>query len=231
MILFIDTEFADVTASELVSLALVSDCGRYEFYAERDPLPSSPTDFVRSVVYPLLERGERALPDPRFTEALHAFFAYVRVAARYGRIVVAFDYRADVDLLNYALDGFEAIETPARPDFGQFNLGLLGGQYVHAVEQLFARTPAVCAKRHNAHTDASVNRDAYVLLKAFEDLRTADPELAQLATDALGPSKVAFWWSDASRRLGGRKPCEALAAGQRAEVWQLVADIRFGNPA
>lgn len=49
MILFIDTEWADVLASELVSLALVGDCGRYEFYAERDPLPDKPTDFVRSL--------------------------------------------------------------------------------------------------------------------------------------------------------------------------------------
>jgi hypothetical protein len=31
MILFIDTEWADMPASELVSLALVSDCGRFEF--------------------------------------------------------------------------------------------------------------------------------------------------------------------------------------------------------
>lgn len=41
MILFIDTEWADAFASELVSLALVSDCGRFEFCAERDPLPAS----------------------------------------------------------------------------------------------------------------------------------------------------------------------------------------------
>ena len=67
MILFIDTEWADALANELVSLALVSDCGRFEFYAEREPLPSAGNDFVRDVVYPLLERGERALPDPQFT--------------------------------------------------------------------------------------------------------------------------------------------------------------------
>jgi 3' exoribonuclease, RNase T-like len=106
VILFIDTEFADVTASELVSIALVSDCGRYEFYAERDPLPSRATDFVRSVVYPLLERGARAMPDEQLTGELHVFFGRVTAVARHGKVLVAYDYRADLDLLNHALDGF-----------------------------------------------------------------------------------------------------------------------------
>jgi len=43
LILFIDTEWADVLANELVSLALVSDCGRYEFYAVYD-LPTRVED-------------------------------------------------------------------------------------------------------------------------------------------------------------------------------------------
>jgi hypothetical protein len=51
MMLFIDTEFADQTARELVSIALVSQDGRFEFYAERDPLPAAPSDFVRTVVF------------------------------------------------------------------------------------------------------------------------------------------------------------------------------------
>ena len=33
MMLFIDTEFADQTARELVSIAMVSQDGRFEFYA------------------------------------------------------------------------------------------------------------------------------------------------------------------------------------------------------
>lgn len=57
MILFIDTGLADVEASKPVSIALVSDCGQFEFYAERDPLPTGAAHFVCTVVYPLLERG------------------------------------------------------------------------------------------------------------------------------------------------------------------------------
>src|SRR5687768_9037238 len=108
MILFIDTEWADVVASELVSLALISDCGRYEFYAERDPLPDKPTSFVRSVVYPLLEHGPRALTDDQFTASLHRFFDQVLEVARYGKILIAFDHQNDMALLEYALDGFES---------------------------------------------------------------------------------------------------------------------------
>lgn len=87
---------ADVQESEFVSLALVSDCSQFEFYAERDPLPAEPTDFVRSVAYPLLERGAQAMPDAQFTEALHAFFPKVRSAARFGRVLIAYDYFADL---------------------------------------------------------------------------------------------------------------------------------------
>jgi hypothetical protein len=45
--LFLDTEWADLPGEELVSLALISADGRDQFYAERDPLPSDATDFVR----------------------------------------------------------------------------------------------------------------------------------------------------------------------------------------
>lgn len=202
MILFIDTEFADTLASELVSLALVSDCGRFEFYAERDPLPSRPTDFVRSVVYPLLERGARAMPDPLFTEALHTFFAQARPAARHGKILVAYDHRADLDLLNYALDGFEAPETPQRLAFDAFDLGLLGIRYAHSVENLFEADPALRARRHNAFIDAWVNRDAYldqrngVALRLAELIRQDQDRLRGLllagASSPVGEERSAF---------------------------------------
>lgn len=189
MILFIDTEWADVVASELVSLALVSDCGRYEFYAERDPLPAKPTDFVRSVVYPLLERGSRALPDERFTAALHKFFDDVLEVARRGKVLVAYDHENDMKLLDYALDGFELQDTAPRPPFNRFYLGLLGIEFDEAVERRFSSDPAVRSRRHNAFTDAWVSRDAYLTLRdreawalsEFERLRTVDPDIIALS--------------------------------------------------
>lgn len=165
MILFIDTEWADVLASEMVSLALVSDCGRFEFYAERDPLPAVPTDFVRSVVYPLLERGSRAMSDVQFTEALHAFLGEACAAARHGKVLVAFDHRNDLDLFGYVLDGFESADTRPRPAYGAFNLSLLGIEYEQAVEDIFTADPPRSRRRHNARIDARVNRDSYIQLR------------------------------------------------------------------
>ena len=165
MILFIDTEWADVLANDLVSLALVSDCGRYEFYAEREPLPASSTDFVRQVVYPLLDRGECALPDLEFTRRLHRFFGSMQAAAKPGRVTVAYDHRNDLDLLGIALEAFDLPESPPRPAFQQTDLATFGTAYKQAVEGLFAANPSLAARRHNALVDARVNRDAWLALQ------------------------------------------------------------------
>ena len=46
---------------QLVSVGLVGYDERFQWYAERDPLPFSAPDFVHQVVYPLLERGVYAM--------------------------------------------------------------------------------------------------------------------------------------------------------------------------
>lgn len=71
--LFLDTKWADEAGTELVSLALVSEDGQRAFYAEREPLPLTATDFVRWTVYPLLDRGPAAMPDAAMTAALRQF--------------------------------------------------------------------------------------------------------------------------------------------------------------
>jgi hypothetical protein len=165
VILFIDTEWADKLANEVVSLALVSDCGRFEFYAERDPLPTSATEFVRTVIYPLLNRGEHALPDASFTQRLHEFFRTVQTAARSEKVTVAYDHRNDLDLLGVVLEGFNLPETPPRPAFDTLELSSLGAAFAQSIEACFVKTPALNAKRHHALIDARVNRDAYLLLQ------------------------------------------------------------------
>ena len=164
MLLFVDAEFADVHARELVSLALVSEDGAFEFYAERDPLPSSPTEFVRSVVYPLLDRGEQALVDEEFTKALRGFFARVQAASRHGKVCVAYDFEGDIHLTDYALDGFKVREPPTGSLFDVVYLGLLG-PYELAVDELFEKNKQLAARRHHALIDARVARDAYVAIR------------------------------------------------------------------
>jgi hypothetical protein len=166
MILFIDTEWADQLANEIVSMALVSDCGKFEFYAERDPLPADPREFVKNVVYPLLERGKHALPDASFTQQLHQFFHTVQNAAKPGRVTVAHDHRNDLDLLGIALEAFNLPDTPPRPAFDTLDLGAgsPGAVFAKNVEECFAKDAALSARRHHALVDARVNRDAYRLL-------------------------------------------------------------------
>ena len=165
MILFIDTEWADALANELVSLALASDCGRFEFYAERDPLPAKPTDFVRDAVYPLLDRGAHALSDSQFTSQLHRFFGQMQAAAKPDRVIVAYDHRNDLDLLGIALEAFNLPESPPRPAFGTLDLGSLGRAYADAVNECFARDPKSASRRHHALIDARINRQAYLALQ------------------------------------------------------------------
>jgi hypothetical protein len=164
MILFIDTEWADQLANELVSMALVSDCGKFEFYAERDPLPADATEFVTATIYPLLERGEHALDDASFTQALHTFFYTAQKAAKPGRVTVAHDHRNDLDLLGIALEAFNLPDTPPRPAFDTLDLASLGASFSQNVETCFAKDRVLSTRRHHALIDARVNRDAYSML-------------------------------------------------------------------
>jgi hypothetical protein len=86
MMLFLDTEWADSTSEgcQLVSLGLVGYDERFQWYAERDPLPLSAPDFVHQVVYPLLERGTYAMGDSQIAESLQAFIS--RVAKETGSV-------------------------------------------------------------------------------------------------------------------------------------------------
>lgn len=166
MILFLDTEFATPQAPEIVSLALVSEDGRYEFYAERDPLPEQPSDYVREHVYPLLERGAYALPDRDFCKALRAFILEAAAASDDGTVTIAYDYHCDVSLLEFALGGFgEHVDGPPLPSFTTLDLESLGEAFSATVKARFESNPAVLKRHHHALGDAQVNRDAYAQLR------------------------------------------------------------------
>lgn len=75
MDLFLDCEWADIEATALVSIALVSSNGEHTFYAERESLPVDPTPWVSLVVYPLLDRGKCAMSDTDMSRRLRTFLA------------------------------------------------------------------------------------------------------------------------------------------------------------
>lgn len=157
---FLDTEWADVLGSELVSLGLVSEDGQRVFYAERDPLPDAPTDFVKHVVYPLLERGVASMSDAAMTTALRAFLASVPEP------YVLADYPNDLQLFTYVLAGFDLTDDQAeacgpapRPVLTRMHRD---GQTTKVLEDWFLANPAEAARRHHALVDAQALRMAWL---------------------------------------------------------------------
>lgn len=148
--------------SELVSLALVSEDGIHRFYAEREPLPEAATDFVRSVVYPLLEGGDWSMSDQTMTTALRAFLGSV------AEPIVLADYPNDLALLQYAIAGFdlpddqsEACGPIPKPVMTRL---LKEGAMGMLVEDYFAGHPTFAARRHHAQVDAEALRMAWLVI-------------------------------------------------------------------
>ena len=103
MLLFLDTEFTDFHNPELISLGLVSECGRLEFYGERTDFDLRRcNEFVRANVLPKLGQG------PCFTAgelsgALRNWFNRVHALDAAGVVLVLYDYDPDFALLANAL--------------------------------------------------------------------------------------------------------------------------------
>lgn len=149
--LYLDCEWADVLASELVSIALVSADGVHTFYAERDPLPTDPVPWVRSVVYPLLERGVAAMDDATLTRRLRDFLASLSKPS------IHYDFGHDRSLCQYVIDGLEVSE-PQGPIPAVTWVRLDG---LHAAcEHWWREHPELCGKRHHALIDAMALRGA-----------------------------------------------------------------------
>lgn len=152
MDLYLDCEWADVLASELVSLALVSADGHQVFYAERDPLPRDPAPWAYAVVYPLLDRGTAALSDAAMTRALREFLASVDAPR------ICYDFGADRGLCQYVLDGFEVPE-PQGPVPVDLQWQLCTNLQA-AIERWWASHPDQLPRRHHALIDAQALRGA-----------------------------------------------------------------------
>lgn len=151
--LFLDCEWADTLASELVSLALVpADPALPEFYAERLVLPENPTPFVAAAVYLLLDRGRAALSDLAIANALRRYQASFRDP------IIMHDTSIDLMLLGEALSHPDS--TPPLPLLRPNLIGVPG--YLQRIEQLFSASAELRRRRHHALVDARVARDAFL---------------------------------------------------------------------
>jgi hypothetical protein len=172
--LFLDCEWADTQAEQLVSLALVDAAGEHRFYTEIYPLPAHPTDFVQHVVYPLLDHGWFSMPDHEITRQLRAFLAKVPQP-----ISVLFDNPEDGRLFRDALEGFAKFSldstllvTSPEPGIVLLDAALeviksvesgvpeitttlvTFGDVLANIESYFEARPAEAARRHHALVDA-----------------------------------------------------------------------------
>ncbi|PIX59866.1 MAG: hypothetical protein COZ47_10260 [Lysobacterales bacterium CG_4_10_14_3_um_filter_64_11] len=154
--LFLDTEWADAAGEQLVSLALLSEDGTHRFYAEIDPLPTPTTLFVRTVVYPLLQRGDAALAAPQLTRRLRMFLAAVPAPR-----CVMFDAVNDVVLLRLALAGFGLCDTGLGPVVQIEEVLLARLDIRDAIETYFECHSDARQRRHHAGVDADALRRAF----------------------------------------------------------------------
>ena len=160
MNLFLDTEWADPEGQQLVSLALISEDGEHVFYAERDPLPATPTGFVRDVVYPLLDRGRHAMDDRLFTTRLRQFFCGV------DHPCVIVDHSGDTVLLQHALAGFNLADATSCGPIPRVETRNIAqdGTIRMLIEDWFDSHSDAKAFRHHAKVDAEALRMAYLAL-------------------------------------------------------------------
>lgn len=156
MDLFLDCEWADVLAADLVSLALVSMDGQHVFYAERDPLPADPTPWVATVVYPLLDRGPAAMNDATMTRNLREFLTSIE------RPRICYDVEHDLSLFLHVIDGFEVPE-PEGPMPGDLRWRLCEDMQA-PITRWWTAHPEEQERRHHALADAHALRSAYLSL-------------------------------------------------------------------
>lgn len=160
--LFLDTEWNNDSARELVSIALVSECGAHEFYAERDPLPGAPSRFVLHEVYRRLDRGAAALPDAALSLTLAEFMT------QQGRCEVLADAPIDFTMLTRVL----SFGPSTGPVTYSRHLIRDDAAVMAQVEAHFAAYPAEAARRHHALVDARALRTAWLTVH-----RAAGPQV------------------------------------------------------
>ncbi|QNN45472.1 hypothetical protein H9L17_09545 [Thermomonas brevis] len=155
MRLYLDTEWADPEATQLVSLALVDSTNRYNYYCEIDPLPQQPTEFVRDRVYPLLQRGLWAKDQRKFCLSLRNFLDRLKGSPR----LILADHPTDFSLLRFALAGFGSNVPGPVPEWTPIEV--TQGDVLGHRELYFDRHPEARARRHHASVDAEALRWAF----------------------------------------------------------------------
>lgn len=93
--LHVDTEFTDFVHPELISIGIAADTGE-EFYGENlDFNKNNSSDFVKNVVYPLLDPVKCGMKEIELSARLWSWLDELPVDF----VVISADYQTDFDLL------------------------------------------------------------------------------------------------------------------------------------
>lgn len=104
LLLFVDTEFTDFTAMDLISIGIVSQEG-HEFYAENSEYTKAwCNDFVKSNVIPKLQGGEHAMPYAQLKEKFQIWLS--DLFEEYSTALFVFDHSCDEALLESLLSDY-----------------------------------------------------------------------------------------------------------------------------
>ncbi len=175
-IVFIDTEFTDLTHPELLSLGLVTLDGR-EHYVELDlntevgrARRRASSDFVRNDgvlgMWGLVPNA--AMSSSEMGRRTGEWLLRIAEESVGARVEVAFDYSTDYELLEYVIrdvglwDRVGEVVTPV-------DIGLLTGspEGERAAEECFRELRQRGLARHHALADAIALRAAYTEVKAL----------------------------------------------------------------
>lgn len=161
-LLFLDTEFTDLSPdAKLMSIGLVSECGRYTFYRETSNWTKwDPSDFVVEKVLPHMGPAEDRISLVELATQLTAWLEGFGA-----RVTIATDSWAwDWTML---ADVFDQTDGPSWPECLERYPVLLTVNYLNdyvrfdmEIERLFATRRY---RRHHAADDAEVNRLAYLV--------------------------------------------------------------------
>lgn len=173
MNVFLDTTFTDFRDCELISIALVSEDGVHQFYAERsDFLLARCSNWALANILPMLASSSSTrMTRSALSQALWSWFETLPAPA-----IIHFDYSTDWCLLAEALLGHGRQSIPATIAATQ-SIAALKQETVFsdAMSRYFAHSP----HRHHALTEAQALRVGWMAWKWSQDL--SDPTQAASA--------------------------------------------------
>jgi 3' exoribonuclease, RNase T-like len=168
--LFIDTEFTDFSPMELMSLGVVSEDGKHEFYVEIDDHnPNIRSSFVNQVVVPLMDMRKHGMP---YVEAAAALSRWLNELPG-DDVTIVVDYTGDYQLFDKLLKaGPPCTKKIYYKMLTQALMHMLHSRGIHATDgiskgyaALMNETPKYFLqdpRQHHALVDAKANRHGWI---------------------------------------------------------------------